>query len=252
MKTVAVFALFMLAAAGGFAQTSPEPPEGIVELQGRTQLIANIGDVDLMVEGLGRSEHVDTALQSLESLTVGGYYRLLKNMKIGAFYRLQAGAHHDSDWAHIPISAPPWWEWGWKDASSRLEHLLMLDVSPRFLLDFLPGQNWVLMLKGRYIYNTFENQMSILARPELTWFWIQDRVPLLNVSLSYEAYFPLNFGETLLYQGYPYVNLLWHASPDWMLELGGAYKTTAWSTTEGLVYFNCWVVALGVIYNLSF
>ncbi len=265
MKRVAVFAVFALASTGVFAQAYvPVAPKGLVEFQGRTQVIANFGAVDLLLEGLGRTEYVDPTLQSFESLTLGGYYRVLKNLKVGAFYRLQAGAHHDNDWTHQTVAAPPGWIWGWNDTNTRLEHLLMLDASPRFLLDFLPGRNWVLMLKGRYIYNTFQNQMSILAEPALTWFWIQDRVPILNVSLSYEMYFPLNFGDTTIYQSYPYLTVLWHATPDLGIELSGAYKTIAWSTSKdpgfaangGLpydpVYFSTWVVSVGVVYNLSF
>ena len=122
--------------------------------------------------------------------------------------------------------------WGWNDTRTRLENLLALDVSPRFQLDFLPGRNWVFLLKGRFIYNpSYENELSIMARPELTWFWVQDRVPILNVSLSYELYFPLNFGDTLIYQSYPYLTVLWHATPDLGFELSGAYKTIAWSTS---------------------
>ncbi|MGD0726569.1 MAG: hypothetical protein ABSB63_13505 [Spirochaetia bacterium] len=263
MNKVAGFAFLALVSAGAFAQAYvPVAPKGLVEFQGRTQVIANVGAWDLLLEGLGRTEYVDPTLQSFESLTLGGYYRLLKNFKIGAFYRLQAGAHHDDDWTHQVVTSGSAWDWN--DTNTRLEHLLMLDASPRFLLDFLPGRNWVLMLKGRYIYNSFQNEMSILAQPTLTWFWVKDRVPILNVSLSYDAYFPLNFGATLIYESYPYLTVLWHATPDLGIELSGAYKTIAWSTSQdpafaangGLpydpVYFSTWVVSLGVVYNLSF
>ena len=263
MKKAAGFAFLVLVSAGAFAQAFvPVAPKGLVEFQGRTQVIANIGAVDLLLEGLGRTEYVDPTLQSFESLTLGGYYRLLKNLKIGAFYRLQAGDHHDDDWTHKVVTSGI--AWGWKDTNTRLEHLLMLDASPRFVLDFLPGRNWVFMLKGRYIYNTFQNEMSILAEPSLTWFWVQDRVPILNVSLSYDAYFPLNFGATTIYESYPYLTVLWHATPDLGIELSGAYKTIAWSTSHdpgfaangGMpynpVYFSTWVVSVGVVYNLSF
>ena len=141
--------------------------------------------------------------------------------------------HHDDDWV-TNASPPP--DWMWQDTSARFEHLLMLDASPRFLLDFLPGRDWVFMLKGRFIYNaSYENQMSLMARPELTWFWVQDRVPILNVSLSYELYFPLNFGTTLLYQSYPYLTLLWHATPEVGIELGGAWKSTTWSPSQDVL-----------------
>ena len=263
MKKVAVFAFLVFASAGAFSQPYiPVAPKGLVELQGRTQVIANFGAVDLLLEALGRTEYVNPTLQSFESLTLGGYYRLLKNLKIGALYRLQAGAHHDDDWTHQVVTSGI--AWGWNNTNTRLEHLFMLDASPRFLLDFLPGRNWVLMLKGRYIYTTYQNEMSILAQPSLTWFWVQDRVPILNVSLSYDAYFPLNFGDTTVYESYPYLTVLWHATPDLGIELSGAYKTIAWSSSQnpgfasngGLpynpVYFSTWVVSFGIVYSLNF
>ena len=101
----------------------------------------------------------------------------------------------------------------------------------------------------------------ILARPELTYFWIVDRVPVLNASLSYEMYFPLNFGTTILYQSYPYLTLLWHATPEVGIELSGAYKTTVWSTSSSWTQagwdpyssaVSSWTVSLGAVITLSF
>jgi len=262
MKGSAFLAVFMAAAAAVLADHIPIPPDGALSFQGRTALIASFGDADLVAEVQGGQESVDKDLRFRESLTLGGYYRVLKNLKVGAFYRLQAGAHHDDDW--IANSSPPP-GWVWEDTSFRLEHLLMLDVSPRFLLDFLPGKNWVFMLKGRFIYNpSYGNQMSIMARPELTWFWIVDRDPFLNISLSYQMYFPLNFGTTLLYESYPYLTLLWHATPEIALELAGAYTTTQWSASKELidsgdpiagafpVVAHAWVISLGVVFTLTF
>jgi hypothetical protein len=137
----------------------------------------------------------------------------------------------------------------------------MLDVSPRFQLSFLPTGNWVLMLKSRYEYNTWNGQMSIMARLELTWFWIRDRDPFLNFALSYEMYFPLNFGSTLLYQSYPYLTVLWHATPEIGIELSGAYKNTTWTQSDSWLAASwgnytttvqSWVVSLGVVYTPSF
>jgi hypothetical protein len=258
MKRIAL-AGFILAAVRTAAMAlgaTPDAPAGVSDIQGRTQLIASFGDFDVLAELLGHSEHVTPQAGYAGSVTLGGYYRVLKNLKIGAFYRLQDGVHHDNDWG------TPTGDWSWQDVSGRLENVLMLDVSPRFLLDFLPGRNWVFMLKGRYEYNLYNDQQSILARPELTYFWIQDRVPILNVSFSYAMYFPLNFGSTLLYQTYPYLTVLWHATPDIALELGGAYKTTVWSTSSSVanwgglpdyqVYFNSFTLTLGVVITLAF
>jgi hypothetical protein len=257
----AAAAVFLLAAFAAFSDHIPTPPDGALTFQARTALIANFDNADIVAELMGGQESVDASFRLHESLTLGGYWRALKNLKLGAFYRLQAGVHHDDDWV-VNIPGPPGWVW--KDTGTRFESLLMLDASPRFLLDFLPGGDWVFMLKTRLIYNaSFENQLSLLARPELTWFWIQDRVPLLNVSLSYELYFPLNFGSTILYQSYPYLTVLWHATPEIGLELGGAWKSTTWSASKELVdsaqpiagtfpiTFRTWVISIGLVYTPS-
>jgi hypothetical protein len=259
-----LFGIALCAAAAVTAGAQHNPPfsPGDIELQSRAQLVASIGSWDVLTELLGRLDGLDTPLHSFESVTVGGYYRVLPNLKVGALYRLQAGARHDNDVIADPVTK----QGAWNDTSQRLESVLMVDVSPRFTLGFLPGNgksafsgdNWVFMLKGRYLYNTWNGQMSVMARPELTWFWIRDRDPLLNVSLSYEMYFPLNFGTTLIYQGYPYLSLLYHAAPELGIELAGAYKTTVWSTSEswasaGWASYSTpvqsWTFSLGVVYT---
>jgi hypothetical protein len=189
------------------------------------------------------------------ALTLGGYWRLHRNLKLGAFYRLQFGVRHDDDWVALNPG------WAWRDTRERAEHVLILDASPRFGLDFLPGRDWVFMFKARYLYNTFNAQQSVLLKPGLSWFLLIDRQPVLNLSLSYEVYLPLNFGGTLVYQHYPYLNALWHMNPNLMLELGGAWKSAAWSTSQDVknsgqpgytVDARSLVISLGVLFPYSF
>jgi hypothetical protein len=236
----------------------PAAPQGVVELQGRTAVFLGLGSLDLMAELQGRLEDTDRHF-GYRAATLGGYYRLLANLKVGAFYRLQAGARHDDDWV---LTQAPTWFWSWQDTTGRLESLVMLDVSPRFQLDFLPGRNWVLMVKGRYMLNLSDFEQSILLRPQLTWFWLVDREPFLNVSLSYDVYFPLNFGQAPIYQQYPYLTVQYSVTPALMLELGGAYRTALWSAGKPWrdmalpvssypVAFSAWVIEAGVLYRLT-
>ena len=127
------------------------------------------------------------------------------------------------------------WLWEWRDTSDRLEQVLILDVSPRFLLPFLPGRDWVLQVKSRYLLNFWNLQHSLLLRPELTWFRIVDRRPVLNLSLAYGLYFPLNFGETLIYEHGPYLALLYHVSPAIQLELSASYPVRIWTTSPDVL-----------------
>lgn len=255
-----LFVIALLTAAAVWAGAQAHVPnftQGDVELQSRAQLVANIGSWDVLAELLGRLHDLDTPLHSFESVTVGGYYRVIPNLKVGALYRLEAGARHDDD----VIANQTTQQFDWNDTSQRLESILMLDVSPRFQLGFLPGANWVLMLKGRYLYDVWNGQMSVMARPELTWFWIRDRDPFLNISLSYEMYFPVNFGTTFIYQSYPYLTVLWHAAPELGIEFAGAYKTTVWSTSTSWAQagwssystpVNSWAFSVGVVYTPSY
>jgi hypothetical protein len=253
-----VVVLAIVSAAWSGAQTHTPPfGQGDVDLQSRAQLVANIGSWDVLAELLGRTAGLDAPLHTLESVTVGGYYRVIPNLKVGALYRAQAGVRHDDD----VIANPATLQGEWNDTSQRLESVLMLDVSPRFQLGFLPGANWVLMLKGRYLYDVWNGQSSIMARPELTWFWIQGRDPFLNISLGYELYFPLNFGSTTIYQSYPWLSLLYHATPEIGIEVSAAYKTTTWSTSKSWneqgwgsysTAINSWAFSLGIVYTPSF
>ncbi len=257
MKTAILAAAALLATvAAAPAQHVPVFPQDLVTLQARTQLIATLDNLDLLAEGLGQLTDADLHF-GYRSLTLGAYYRVLPNLKLGAFYRLQAGALHDDD----VIANEATGGWSWADTTGRLENVFMADVSPRFQLPFLPGRDWVLMVKSRLLYDTFNDQAALMARPELTWFWIVDRVPILNASLSYEMYFPLNFGSTLIYDSYPYLTLLWHATPEVGIELSGAYKTTVWSTSASWLQaswdsystpVNSWIVSLGAVITLTF
>jgi len=221
-----LFLLVCFVSAASLAQADhiPVAPSGVVEFQGRSALLLDLGRLDPLVELEGRIEDVDHELR-YRALTAGSYLRLLKNLKIGAFYRLQQGARHDDDW----IDLNPGWEW--IDSRKRTEQVLILDASPRFLLDFLPGKSWIISVKNRYLYNTFNSQHSIMVRPGLTYFLMRNREPLLNFSLNYGFYFPLNFGSTLLYEHEPYLSVLYHLSENLKLELTGAYRTVTWNSS---------------------
>ena len=257
-KTLCIVVLAAAAATWAGAQHVPIFGQGDIELQSRAQLVANVGSWDILAELLGKLQDLDTPIHSFESVTVGGYYRVIPNLKVGALVRVQAGARHDDDViANISTN-----QWDWNRTSSDGWRACSCWMSARaFSSRSCPGGSWVFMLKGRYLYNTFNGQMSALARPELTWFWIQGRDPLLNIAAGYEMYFPLNFGTTTIYQSYPWLSLLYHATPELGIELTGAYKTTTWSTSASWAAqawnsystpVTSWAFSLGVVYTPSF
>jgi hypothetical protein len=117
------------------------------------------------------------------------------------------------------------------------------------------------MLKNRYLYNTYNGHQTIKVRPTLTWFWIRDRIPVLNASLAYEAYLPLNFGDSLIYEQWIYTSLLYHLTPVVKTELTLARRRVTWSPSEdfealhpGEDYsedYKSFVVGLGVLIMLE-
>jgi hypothetical protein len=231
-SAAAVAVLALLAALPAAASHLPVLPGGPVVGQSRVQLTAELGRLDPVLEAQGLVENLPEE-RLYRALTLGGYYRIHRNLKLGAFYRLQWGALHNDDWLGTP--AAPDWLWEWRDTSQRLEQLLILDASPRFLLPFLPGRDWVLQLKARYEANLWSSWQSLLLRPELTWFRIVDRRPVFNVSLAYGLYFPLNFGETFVYEHGPYLAFLYHASPAVQLELSAAFPMRVWTTVPDVI-----------------
>jgi hypothetical protein len=246
--------VFVVAAAVAPAEHIPSASGGLLALESRTALLLDLGRFDPLVELEGRFE--DTNLEfRYRALTAGTYIRLHKNLKAGAFYRIQQGARHDDDWIEPAID-----EWEWVDSRERTEQVLIIDISPRFLFDFLPGQNWVFSVKNRYLYNTFNSQQSLLVRPGLTYFLLRGREPLLNLSLNYGFYIPLNFGDAFLYEHGPYLSALYHLNRNVKLELTGAYRTVIWSTSDdswanGDTYAvpnRTFVLGFGVLFPVSF
>jgi hypothetical protein len=247
-------AALALGAAAAYASHVPIEPDDVLELEARIAALFSYGELDPLVELRARIEGEDQEL-GLRSLTLGTYYRLHRNVKAGAFVRLQQGVLHDDDWIE---ESPGVWEWD--DPAERTEVVAIADVTPRFQLDFLPGENWVVAVKARYELNTGDLHQSIKARPSLTYFWIVDRNPVLNATIAYEAYFPLNFGSTLLYEKWVYLNLLYHLTPTVKLEAGIARRVITWTDSEEFedlfpaedyeIDAKSWVIGLGVLWMI--
>jgi hypothetical protein len=236
-----------------YAIHEPVAPDGVVEFRFRSAVLMNLERFDPLLELQGWLEDEEHELR-YRALTLGSYYRPHDNVKVGLFYRLQQGARHDDDWVAVGS------DWEWKDTRHRTEHVLIADVSPRFGLEFLPGGNWVFMLKSRYLFNTFNGQHTVLLRPGMTYFLLIDREPLLNVSLNYNIYFPLNFGNTTVYKHWPYLNVLFHLTQVVKLEATAAYKTVVWSTSQEVkdsdepgyeVDYRAFVLGLGLLFQFD-
>jgi hypothetical protein len=212
-------------AASAAAAPSPEAPNGRpVEYESSQALFGRAGVFEPMARAAQRWEYLGQ--QSYKELTLGSYARVERHLKLGVFYRLQSGARHDDDWK---FDAPG--HWSWRDTACRPESLMILDATPRAGLSFLPGGDWVGSLKLRGEHNFFNGQTSLFVAPELAWFWMDGLVPRATLFLRFETYFPLNFGETTVYERWWYLAGLWHARPWLSLGPSLALRDETWSTS---------------------
>ena len=211
-----------------FGSHVPIPPDRVLEMENYIRVFLKYGSYTptLSLEGRWEDENLQFRYRAI---TLGGYYRATKHLKVGAFYRLQQGARHDDNWINLDPG------WAWWDTRGRTEHVLLLDATPRFLLDFLPGQSWVFTLKNRYLFNTYNSQHTLTVRPGITYFLLRNREPRFNFSFNYDFYIPLNYGDTFLYAHWPYLNVLYHVSGIVKLDFSAAYKTVTWSTSEDAI-----------------
>lgn len=222
MRKILVSLIMVLVSAAVWGEHVPEAGGLDLDFQSRVTLAADIGDWNPFLDLEGRFEGEDNQFR-YRSFTAGTYRRIHRNVKVGAFYRLQAGARHDDDWLDRGGGA-----WEWDDTRDRYEHLLMADVTPRFLL----GRSGVAAAKLRYEYNLSNGLQVLLLRPGYTWFHMVDRQPRWNLGVNYALYFSLNFGDSLLYEHGPYLSWLYHLSDLLKLEVRGDFNTAIWSPGE--------------------
>lgn len=254
------FALFFSVSSVGAShhvpgEADPNLPDAAFEIYTHGRLFYSFDLLSGMLEYAGRFEDGNMEFR-YQSVTIGGYYRLHRNVKAGAFYRLQFNVRHDDDWIEEGTS------WLWADAAGRAEHILMADFTPRFQLSFLPGKNWLFSVKNRYEYNVNRAEHSLLVRPGLTYFLIRDREPVLNLSLQYATYLSLNFGAVPWYRHGPYFNVLYHLSPNLQIDIGASRQSIYWSESDQFLadfptstyadnIYSPWVVDVGFIIRLN-
>ncbi|AFG36838.1 hypothetical protein [Spirochaeta africana] len=234
----------------------PGFPAHPLELETFARLFYRTGDIELMADYATGFSGEPLQYQS-SKVTLGGYYRLHRNVKAGLFYSFQSGMQHDDDWIVYGDG-----NWKWEDTRSRWEQVLSADVSPRFMLDFLPGRTWVFMQKLRYSYNFYNNHQILLARPGLTYFHMVEREPVVNIGLQYAVYGALNFGPSPVYRHGPYINILYHFSPHVQFSVGAGRQIVRWDDSADFRAlhpdesyadrrYRPWIIDAGVLFRLG-
>jgi hypothetical protein len=215
----------------------------VFEMELDQRIFVTTPKVNFLFEAHGMFENIrgDKIQFQTRSLRAGAYFRLFKYMKLGAFYRLQAGAIHSNDWIgeERPVGSGEW-QWWWKNTIRRAEHGLMVDIIIRHPLAFLPGKSWVMEWKMGYRLNGFHDdyyaqnytQHTLNFRPGLTYFLLKTGRPILNFFLQWDLYFPLNYEPKGFYGGYVYFGILGHIARVYQLGLTIAYRKARWVTSE--------------------
>lgn len=161
-----------------------------------------------------------------KEITLGTRYRLHRNLKVGIFASEKWGLIHDEDWTDFGNT------WDWKDTNSRAEFELTADLIPRYLLDFLPGENWVGEVRIRFKRNFHASENTIIARPGLTYFYFHKGKPFLNFFFQYEWHRALNYGFDKDRERWLYLGAMYHV--DEVLKIGLSYSDyqMIWEGTE--------------------
>lgn len=230
--------------------SSWEYTEFDLDLEGRIAMMATAGKWNPYVEVKGVFDS-DGSKAPYSSLSAGTYFRAAPWLKVGAFYRLQIGARYVDDWT---VALPD--NHSWNDVSGRTENLIYLDATPRFLLPWLPGRNWVLPVKIRYFYNFRNSDQTMLLRPGLTYVIMPNRKPLVTLSFNYSLYFALNHNEVPLYAQGPYLTVLGHINDWFKIEGRVDYLMKTYQKNEfggtWILHSQQLIIGLGVIFTPDF
>ncbi len=236
---------------------SPGPPAFApinVVPQVDLRLFLNAQQFSFLAESTGRLEA--GGVRNIQ-LTLGSYYQPWDFLRFGAFYRRQWGVRHDSDWQF------PSTQWEWIDVNSRGEDVLVLDATPRVLLPFLPGSDWVGELRVRYEFNTFGSLHTLLFRPGIKYFILEDGQPRWQFYGQFEAYVPLNYGRSFIYETWTYLGAMRFFAPWVQVGLYTSLRSRNWGSTAFytantapastfLITEWSWMIGLNAIFQISF
>lgn len=208
---------------GGRANV-PQVPKGMMtEHEADFRLFKKLGVWEPMAEAAIRWQGEQR--QSYKSLSLGGYNRVHRNLKVGAFYKLQFGARYDFDWVETADRR----EWIWKDTQSRDEHVFILDASPRVQVPWV--DDVVASVKTQFHANATNGTKWFRLAPDLTYHHVRGLKPVASLTLQWDAMMALTTGE-ILYDQWVYLGALYHATPKVSVGPRLGYRRWVWNETE--------------------
>lgn len=218
-RITASLLLLALLAPAAAAAPAPAAPRGRVPgYEASARVMGRAGPLEPLADLTERWQF--DGLRPYRELTLGSYGRVHRNLKLGVFYRVQAGARHDDDWVKDGAG-----QWFWQSTLNRPENVVVLDATPRASL----GGGFVGSLKTRYEHNFFNGQSAVKLEPEVAWFLLDGLSPKATVFLRHGVYIPLNFGTGSFYERWWYLAGLWHASGTVSLGPSIALRDAVWT-----------------------
>ena len=214
------YLFFFVICVSSFANAAPVPPgpvPGGAEPAMNLRFFFNHEPLSYYADIAVTSE---TDRRVLKSGTLGAYYQLFDELRLGAFYKRSYGIRHDEDWITTG-------QWAWRNTNDRGEDFWILDATPRVSLDFFGHENFVAELKSRFINNIYNHNQTLSVRPGLTYFWLKDDQAFINFFLQYELQFALNFGIQSVNEKWLYLGALYRAAS--FLDIG-IYNALKWET----------------------
>ncbi len=185
---------------------------------------------------------------------VGTYFQIVPNLHVGAFYSLERGVVHDDDWIFTGTPRVDNLDanfWKWRDTSTRFEHTVSFDITPRVKLA-LAEQTIILDLKCEYFRHFSASNDSVKFRPGISWLlknevgepaatlYLQNEIylefPVVALSVSQTPTTPPN--AWLLYENWLYGGVLFHLHESVTLGFSLAWKQMWWR--EGESYLARW------------
>lgn len=222
IKTTASLLFLALGVEAAFAAPAPAVPSGrLPEYEAAARVIGRSGRLEPLVDLTQRWQF--DGMRPYRALTLGGYGRAHRNLKLGVFYRTQSGARHDDDWTNNGAGA-----WFWRPTTNRPESVVVVDATPRADL----GGHFVGSLKVRYEHNFFNGQRSLKLEPEIAWFWLDGLTPKATIFVRHGTYVPLNFGTRSYYERWWYLAGLWHPMDAVSFGPSVALRDVVWTTSD--------------------
>ena len=163
----------------------------------------------------------ENKLSQRRDFKLGLRARIHKNVKISAYYQRSYGLRHQNDW--IVKDG----KWHWIDSSDRGENIFGTSISLKELVSLN-----ILEFKTSIERNFKNNHNTLKLRPGITHIFLNDGSPFINIFLQYEAYFPLNYHDELIYKKGIYSGVLYHWRKN--IKPGLFFKVTesTWSNSD--------------------